>query len=119
MGYAKKKEDLNKGDENKGKILTGDLGYKDDEGYYYITGRKKRISKIFGVRINLEDVEFLLKKYNLSSKCITSNDYLNIEIKENFDENKLKKIIYDNFGIKVNYIKLYKVKKFTLINMFK
>ena len=119
LGYAKKKEDLNKGDENKGKILTGDLGYKDDEGYYYITGRKKRISKIFGVRINLEDVEFLLKKYNLSSKCITSNDYLNIEIKENFDENKLKKIIYDNFGIKVNYIKLYKVKKFTLINMFK
>ena len=119
LGYAKKKEDLSKGDENRGKILTGDLGYKDNEGYYYITGRKKRISKIFGLRINLDDIEFLLKKYNFSSKCITSNDYLKIEIKENFNENELKKIIYDNFGIKINYIKLYQVKKFTLINMFK
>ena len=119
LGYAKKKEDLKKGDENRGKISTGDLGYKDNEGYYYITGRKKRISKIFGLRVNLDDIELFLKKYNFSSKCITSNNSLNIEIKENFDENKLKKIIHSNFGIKLNYIKFYKVEKFSITNTFK
>jgi acyl-coenzyme A synthetase/AMP-(fatty) acid ligase len=33
----------------------------DKEGYYYIVGRKKRFLKIFGNRVNLDEVDRLIK----------------------------------------------------------
>ena len=42
LGYAKEFEDLRKNDFNKGKINTGDLGFKDKDGFYYLIGRKKK-----------------------------------------------------------------------------
>ena len=40
-------------------LRTGDLGYLDD-GYLYITGRTKRIAKLFGQRVSLDEIERLL-----------------------------------------------------------
>ena len=38
-------------------LFTGDIAYFDKENFFYITGRIKRIIKMFGIRISLEDVE--------------------------------------------------------------
>ncbi|MEG1139431.1 MAG: AMP-binding protein [Lachnospiraceae bacterium] len=62
MGYALNREDLSKGDEWQGILYTGDMAKRDKDGFYYITGRKKRFLKLYGKRINLDEVERLLKE---------------------------------------------------------
>lgn len=61
LGYAECAEDLAKGDERHGRLETGDMARVDDEGFYYIVGRKKRFLKIFGNRVNLDETERLIK----------------------------------------------------------
>jgi acyl-CoA synthetase (AMP-forming)/AMP-acid ligase II len=61
LGYAEKPEDLAKGDERGGILQTGDMAQVDEDGFYYIVGRKKRFLKIYGNRVNLDEVDRLIK----------------------------------------------------------
>ena len=61
LGYAQCREDLKKGDERGGRLVTGDMAKRDDDGFYYIVGRKKRFLKIFGNRVNLDEIDRLVK----------------------------------------------------------
>jgi acyl-coenzyme A synthetase/AMP-(fatty) acid ligase len=67
MGYAENAAELAEPDQLGGTLATGDLGHLDDEGYLWITGRLKRIGKVFGNRVNLDDVEQLLKAHGVAA----------------------------------------------------
>jgi long-chain acyl-CoA synthetase len=91
MGYAISKEDLIKGDENNGVLITGDLAKRDAEGFYYIVGRKKRFIKIFGNRINLDETEHLIKSLTPNVACTGLDDKMVIYIT---DEELISKVKY-------------------------
>lgn len=61
LGYAETGADLNRGDDFGGVLETGDMAQMDEDGYFTIVGRKKRFLKLFGNRVNLDEVERMLK----------------------------------------------------------
>ncbi len=88
MGYAQSRHDLAKGDENNGILHTGDMAKRDADGFYYIVGRKKRFLKLFGNRVNLDEVEQLLKKQGIDCAVAGTDDNMVIYIT---DESKFAK----------------------------
>ena len=110
LGYARKYSDLYKGDENNSSLKTGDIGYFDRQNYFYIIGRKKKISKIFGIRIDLNDIEKFLKVKNIISLCEPNNKKLIVKIMNNYDKKIIRNLINKRFKINKNYIEINKVK---------
>ena len=111
-GYASNKLDLSVW-ENISKLKTGDLAYKDDEGFYYIKGRLKRIVKVFGNRVNLDEIEAFIKTTLNTSllACTGINDeFILITLSNNeIAEPELKKAIFEKYkihssAIKFNYL---------------
>lgn len=78
LGYAATRADLAKGDENMGTLRTGDLARRDADGFFYISGRKKRFLKLFGNRVNLDDVERILEHAGYPCACTGTDDLLRI-----------------------------------------
>lgn len=63
MGYAESNGDLALGDKLGGVLHTGDIGSFDADGFLTLTGRSKRIAKVFGLRVNLDEVEGWLGRH--------------------------------------------------------
>lgn len=79
LGYAESGEDLIKEDERHGRLETGDMAQFDPEGCYYIVGRKKRFLKIYGNRVNLDEVDRLIKgKFSIEVASSGVDDHLYI-----------------------------------------
>jgi acyl-CoA synthetase (AMP-forming)/AMP-acid ligase II len=73
-GYVDKPEDLSNY-EAPDWLKTGDIASKDEDGCYYIKGRLKRFVKIFGNRINLDEIESILySSLSVQVKCIGVED---------------------------------------------
>lgn len=110
LGYAQCREDLAKGDERNGVLYTGDLAYFDEDGYFYIAGRKKRFLKIYGNRVNLDEAEAVLKKNGYTAVCYGADDKLQIFV-ENAEPEKARKCLLENTTIPRQAVFAYKIRE--------
>ncbi|AJC66808.1 MULTISPECIES: AMP-binding protein [Dickeya] len=103
LGYAQSRLDLVKGNERNNRLETGDIARRDDDGYYYIVGRKTRFLKLFGNRINLDDIEGLIKEKFPGTECACNgiDDKVNVFVTEPEHIDAIKKML--SSSMKINH----------------
>ena len=69
-----------KGEMRERKLFTGDLGYYDDEGYYYLCGRTDDVVKVNGRKVYCKEIELALLEIrgieNAIVICVNGKDSL-------------------------------------------
>lgn len=99
MGYAECANDLLKGDEYHGILHTGDMARVDDDGFYYIKGRKKRFVKIWGNRCNLDQIEQMVKTLTTSCACAGVDDQITVFVTTEGLEKEIKDLLTAKTGL--------------------
>ena len=112
LGYATCREDLARGDDNGGRLETGDIAYRDEEGYFYISGRKKRFIKLYGKRISLDQIQDELQEaFDTADIVCTGDDENGVFVWKTdqaagADRDALEQIFWDRWGIREDKLQL-------------
>ncbi len=114
MGYSNSCKDLNKENLNNSILDTGDIAFFDSNNFFYISGRKKRFIKLFGIRINLDDIEEIIKNIGFKSECELIDNIIKINYNnKKLNIKKITKILSNRLTINQNYIKFNYVNSFS------
>lgn len=112
LGYAKDYLDLARENDNKYCLKTGDIAYKDEDGFYYICGRKRRFVKILGIRVNLDDLEkWIYQEYNNIGCAVTGDDHKILIWIEGDKSNRIRDFIAEKLKIDRSLIEEKYLKK--------
>lgn len=90
LGYAQCRNDLTLGDTLGGCLYTGDTGTIQEDGNLYLAGRIDRVCKIFGVRLDLDQVEQLFSEYG---ECAVTSTESRITL---WTECKMRRLLYES-----------------------
>ncbi len=110
LGYAETREDLALGDERHGVLYTGDMVKTDNDGFFYIVGRKKRFLKLWGYRVGLDECENIIKRaFDVQCACVGDDRCMQIYVNSGQDMEAIRRYIADKTGInssafRVHYI---------------
>lgn len=100
LGYYENEEETAKVMKD-GWFYTGDLGYRDEEGYIFLTGRKKDMIVLKnGKKVFPDEIEMLINRLDEIEECIVFG------MPDNKDKNDIKlsvKIVYDKERVKEKY----------------
>lgn len=101
LGYAECGEDLILGDERKGILQTGDMAQFDEDGFYYIVGRKKRFLKIYGNRVNLDEIDRMIKAEFNNIDCASAgiDDHMYLFVTDSQIAEDVKKYVVSKTGL--------------------
>ncbi len=100
LGYAESGEDLERGNERGGVLVTGDMAQFDEAGYYKIVGRKSRFLKIYGNRVNLDEMDRLLKeRFKIEIACAGRDDHMTIFMTDNDRSEEIRSFAAQKTGL--------------------
>ena len=110
MGYARCRDDLALCDERNGFLPTGDIAYRDDDGFYFIRGRMGRFLKIYGNRIGLDECEQIVRgAVSCECACTGNDDKLIVYITYGKESEKAKSALMEAVHLPANVIEIREI----------
>lgn len=108
MGYAICKEDLLKDDEFNGVYRTGDMARRDEDGFYFITGRISRFLKLLSYRVSLDQSEQLIQQqFSIECACSGNDERMNIYITNELYRDSVLDFISKKTGLFKSLFKVF------------
>ena len=99
LGYAKNLNTLKKSLNQIKLLKTGDIGYFDDENFFYIKGRNDRTIKLHGNRINLDELQRKITEITGSKIIVIFNKELIVMTVDKKNVKKINEILKKTFHI--------------------
>ena len=96
-------------------LRTGDIAWRDEDGFYYISGRKSRFLKIFGNRIGLDDLESSLRGHGFITICGGTDKHLIVMTIDQGMKAEIERILAEKFSLTSQYASVEEVKDFPLL----
>lgn len=113
MGYSSSVKDIKITNISKKKLKlnTGDIGYFNKDGFFYITGRSNRIVKIYGNRIDLNEIERKMKDFLINVNCVNKDNILVVFFHKKLSQKKVESKLYEVIKLNLNKVKFVKIEK--------
>jgi acyl-CoA synthetase (AMP-forming)/AMP-acid ligase II len=103
LGYANGPDDLALG-RTVDELRTGDLARQLPNGMFEIVGRASRFVKLFGRRVDLDQVERDLKPYGVEARCAGSDSRLVVAVRSIQDAETAQRFMVDALGLSASVV---------------
>ena len=108
LGYAETAEDLATPRDTVA-LRTGDMAQLNANGYFRIVGRLKRFIKLYGLRINLDDVESFLDSRGVHAYCTGTDQTLAVFTADATDGAAIARQLNERYSLNANDITVVKI----------
>lgn len=98
MGYAYQAGDLALGP-TLDELRTGDIARRGTDGLYEIIGRSGRFAKLYGLRIDLQQLEDTLSRYGVDALCVETDGTITVAAATSRSAEAVQQLTADAAGV--------------------
>jgi acyl carrier protein len=98
MGYAQSPDDLTRGYDVL-ELKTDDIAERNEAGLYRIVGRSSRFSKLFGLRLNFDEIEAFLDQKGYAAAVAGNDRHLAIVLSGDASAGAVQNLVVDRYGL--------------------
>ena len=113
LGYATGPDDLALG-RTVHELRTGDLAVQHDDGLFQITGRRSRMAKLFGLRVDLDHLERLLLTHRVEARVVEQGGRLAVLVRHGRARRRAQQLLSDELCLPGHAIIAVRIAEFPL-----
>ncbi|MGZ8812872.1 MAG: AMP-binding protein [Mycobacterium sp.] len=114
MGYAHGPDDLAIG-KTVETLRTGDLARLSPDGLYEVVGRNSRFVKMYGLRIDLQQVEAALRGRGMPAFCTSDDNTLVVAVAGRHDDREVQRAAAEAAGVPAGAVRALGVEELPLL----